>query len=90
MVDEQLLLDHKIAMEAQDAELARMLQEKERAKAKRARERARQKKLERQQQQQLEEEQMSAASGSLERPQRPDKLDLKPSLRELSLFELNY
>ncbi|OXU31237.1 hypothetical protein TSAR_014771 [Trichomalopsis sarcophagae] len=80
VVDEQLLLDHKIAMEAQDAELARMLQEKERAKAKRARERARQKKLERQQQQQLEEEQMSAASGSLERPQRPDKLDLKPSL----------
>ena len=82
------MLDHKIAMEAQDAELARMLQEKERAKAKRARERARQKKLERQQQQQqqqLEEEQLSA-NGSLERPQRPDQLDLKPSLCELSSF----
>jgi hypothetical protein len=55
VMDEQLLLDHKIAMEAQDAELARMLQEKERAKAKRARERARQKKLERQQQQQQQQ-----------------------------------
>lgn len=85
VVDEQLMLDHKIAMEAQDAELARMLQDKERAKAKRARERARQKKLERlqqqQQQQPVEEEELSA-SGSLERPTRPDKLDLKPSLRE--------
>lgn len=70
-VDDQFLLDQKIAMEAQDAELARMLQEKERAKAKKARERARQKKLERQQLQQLEEQ------NSVEKPQRPDRLDLR-------------
>lgn len=81
-IDSQVMLDHKIAMEAQDAELARMLQEKERAKAKRARERARQKKLERQQlkQQQPDDEEPEAAGSSgssLERPQRPDKLDLK-------------
>ncbi|KAJ8667485.1 hypothetical protein QAD02_009148 [Eretmocerus hayati] len=89
IVDDQLLLDHKIAMEAQDAELARMLQDKERARAKRARERARQKKLERQQQLQQQQQQSPqfgdedeelSTSGSLERPQRPDKLDLKPSL----------
>lgn len=60
-------------MEAQDAELARMLQEKERAKARRARERAKQKKLERQQMQQQQAEEQN----SMERPQRPDKLDLK-------------
>ncbi|XP_014211695.1 trichohyalin [Copidosoma floridanum] len=77
VMNEQLMLDHKFAMEAQDAELARMLQDKERAKAKRARERAKLKKLERQQQ--LEGEQ-SSVNGSLERPQRPDKLDLKPSI----------
>ena len=70
-VDEQVLLDQKIAMEAQDAELARMLQDKERAKARKARERARQRKLERQQLQKLEEQNLA------EKPQRPDKLDLK-------------
>ncbi|XP_015601336.1 coiled-coil domain-containing protein 50 isoform X2 [Cephus cinctus] len=71
-VDERYLLDRKIAMEAQDAELAKMLQDKERAKARRARERAKQRKLERQQlQQQLEEQ------NTIEKPQRPDKLDLK-------------
>ncbi|XP_043289424.1 coiled-coil domain-containing protein 50 [Venturia canescens] len=74
-VDDQLLLDRKIAMEAQDAELARMLQEKERAKARRARERARQKKLERQQMQQLE----AQSTTSIERPSRPDKLDIRPT-----------
>lgn len=72
-MDDQLMLDQKLAMEAQDAEFARMLQEKERAKARKAREKARQKKLERerQQQQQLEEQNL------VERPQRPDKLDLR-------------
>ncbi|EFN79225.1 Coiled-coil domain-containing protein 50 [Harpegnathos saltator] len=71
-VDDQLMLDQKLAMEAQDAELARMLQEKERAKARKARERARQKKLERErQQQQLDEQNLT------ERPQRPDRLDLR-------------
>ncbi|XP_015430941.1 PREDICTED: coiled-coil domain-containing protein 50 isoform X2 [Dufourea novaeangliae] len=69
-VDEQFLLDQKIAMEAQDAELARMLQDKERAKARKARQKARQRKLERQQKE-LEEQ------NTMERPQRPDKLDLK-------------
>ncbi|XP_053982843.1 coiled-coil domain-containing protein 50 isoform X2 [Hylaeus anthracinus] len=69
-VDEQFLQDQKIAMEAQDAELARMLQEKERAKVRKARERARQRKLERQLQK-LEEQNLT------EKPQRPDKLDLK-------------
>ncbi|XP_043668817.1 coiled-coil domain-containing protein 50 [Vespula pensylvanica] len=72
-VNEQLLLDQKIAMEAQDAELARMLQEKERAKARKARERARQKKLEKQQMQQLEQHTL------IDRPQRPDKIDLRNS-----------
>lgn len=84
---QQLAEDHKLAMEAQDAELARMLQDKERARAKRARERARQKKLERQQLQQ-QDEQLSVgggSGGSLERPPRPDKLDLKPSLREFDV-----
>ncbi|XP_046419738.1 coiled-coil domain-containing protein 50 [Neodiprion fabricii] len=71
MIDEQLLIDQKIAMEAQDAELARMLQDKERAKARRARERAKQKKLEKQQLQLLEEQ------NAIKKPQRPDKLDLK-------------
>lgn len=70
-IDEQLMIDQKIAMEAQDAELARMLQDKERAKARRARERAKQKKLEKQQLQLLEEQ------NAIEKPQRPDKLDLK-------------
>lgn len=70
-VDEQLMIDQKIAMEAQDAELARMLQDKERAKARRARERAKQKKLEKQQLQLLEEQ------NAIEKPQRPDKLELK-------------
>ncbi|XP_011633618.1 trichohyalin-like isoform X1 [Pogonomyrmex barbatus] len=68
--DERLILDQKLAMEAQDAELARMLQEKERAKARKARERAKQKKLERLQQQ-ADEQNLA------ERPQRPDRLDLK-------------
>lgn len=71
-VNEQLLMDEKIAMEAQDAELARMLQEKERAKIRKARQRARQRKLERQQQQLQSEEQ-----NHTDKPQRPDKLDLK-------------
>ncbi|CAK9817936.1 Coiled-coil domain-containing protein 50 [Anthophora plagiata] len=70
--NEQLLLDQKIAMEAQDAELARMLQEKERAKIRKARQRARQRKLERQQLQDLGEQNFTT-----EKPQRPDKLDLK-------------
>ncbi|XP_076236700.1 uncharacterized protein LOC143180689 [Calliopsis andreniformis] len=70
-VDEQILLDQKIAMEAQDAEFARMLQEKERAKLRKAKEKARQRKLERQQLQKLEEQNL------VEKPQRPDKLDLK-------------
>lgn len=48
-----------------------MLQDKERAKARRARERAKQKKLEKQQLQLLEEQ------NAIEKPQRPDKLDLK-------------
>ena len=67
-----------MAIEAQDAELARMLQEKERAKARRARERARQKKLERQQQLLQEQQQPQVEEhNSLEKVQRPDKLDLK-------------
>ncbi|XP_076631825.1 uncharacterized protein LOC143346964 [Colletes latitarsis] len=70
-IDDQFLQDQKIAMEAQDAELARMLQEKERAKVRKARERARQRKLERQQLEKLEEQNLK------EKPQRPDKLDLK-------------
>ncbi|XP_076756523.1 uncharacterized protein LOC143426774 isoform X2 [Xylocopa sonorina] len=70
-INEQLLLDQKIAMEEQDAELARMLQEKERAKIRKAKQRARQRKLERQQLQELEEQNLT------EKPQRPDRLDLK-------------
>ncbi|XP_043260031.1 coiled-coil domain-containing protein 50 [Colletes gigas] len=70
-IDDQFLQDQKIAMEAQDAELARMLQEKERVKIRKARERARQRKLERQQLEKLEEQNLK------EKPQRPDKLDLK-------------
>lgn len=65
-------MDRQLAMEMEDAELARMLQDKERAKARRAREKARQRKLERQQLKKLEEEQ-----NTTEKPQRPDKLDLK-------------
>lgn len=83
--DEQLMLDQKLAMEAQDAELARMLQEKERAKARKARERARQKKLERLQQQQADEQNLT------ERPQRPDRLDLKtPSIKSRTRYPANY
>ncbi|XP_060829478.1 coiled-coil domain-containing protein 50 isoform X2 [Bombus pascuorum] len=74
-VNEQLLLDQKIAMEAQDAELARMLQEKERAKIRKARQRAKQRKLERQQLQELEEQNL------MEKPQRPDRLELKGKTR---------
>lgn len=48
-ISDQFLKDQKIAMEAQDAEFAQMLQDKERIKARRARERAKQKKLNRQQ-----------------------------------------
>lgn len=68
-----------MAIEAQDAELARMLQDKERAKARRARERAKQKKLERQQQllQEQQQPQIEERNNSLEKVQRPDKLDLK-------------
>lgn len=78
-MDEQLMLDQKLAMEAQDAELARMLQDKERAKARKARERARQRKLERQQQQQLQQQQQQQfdEQNLAERPQRPDRLDLR-------------
>lgn len=75
-VDERLMLDQKLAMEAQDAELARMLQEKERAKARKARERARQKKLERERMQ-LQQQQQADKQNLTERSQRPDKLDLK-------------
>jgi len=86
--DEQMMLDQKLAMEAQDAELARMLQDKERAKARKARERARQRKLERerlQQQQQFEEQNV------MERPQRPDKLDLRtPPVKSRSRNPINY
>ncbi|KAL0116128.1 hypothetical protein PUN28_011176 [Cardiocondyla obscurior] len=85
--DEQLILDQKFAMEAQDAELARMLQEKERAKARRAREKAKQKKLERErlQQQQVDEQNLA------ERPQRPDKLDLKTlSIKNRGRYSANY
>lgn len=82
-------MDQKLAMEAQDAELARMLQEKERAKARKARERARQKKLERlqlqQQQQQTDEQNL------VERPQRPDKLDLKTlSIKNRTRYSASY
>ncbi|KAL2726699.1 coiled-coil domain-containing protein 50-like [Vespula squamosa] len=84
-VNEQLLLDQKIAMEAQDAELARMLQEKERAKARKARERARQKKLEKQQMQQLEQHTL------IDRPQRPDKIDLRNSSSKIrTRHDTNY
>lgn len=78
-MDEQLILDQKLAMEAQDAELARMLQDKERAKARKAREKARQRKLERQQQQQLQQQQFDEQNLA-ERPQRPDRLDLRTPL----------
>lgn len=76
-VDERLMLDQKLAMEAQDAELARMLQEKERAKARKARERVRQKKLERERIQLQQQQQLADEQNLTERPQRPDKLDLK-------------
>ncbi|XP_051170355.1 coiled-coil domain-containing protein 50 [Leptopilina boulardi] len=78
-INSQYLLDQKMAIEAQDAELARMLQDKERAKARRARERAKQKKLERQQQllQEQQQPQIEERNNSLEKVQRPDKLDLK-------------
>lgn len=80
------MLDQKLAMEAQDAELARMLQEKERAKARKARERARQKKLERERLQQQSDER-----NLMERPQRPDRLDLKPpSIKNRARYSANY
>ena len=79
-IDDQLILDRKIAMEAQDAEFARMLQDKERAKARRARERARQKKIERQQ---LQMQQLET-HGTIERPPRPDKLEVKPTYDSVS------
>lgn len=84
VVDPHLLFDQKIAMEAQDAELARMLQEKERAKARKARERARQRKLERQQLQQSKEH------DSIEKPQRPDKLELKGIQNKSRSRNINY
>ncbi|CAL7942476.1 unnamed protein product [Xylocopa violacea] len=84
-VNEQLLLDQKIAMEEQDAELARMLQEKERAKIRKAKQRARQRKLERQQLQELEEQNLA------EKPQRPDRLDLKSTQTKSRMQQpLNY
>ncbi|XP_011864624.1 PREDICTED: coiled-coil domain-containing protein 50 [Vollenhovia emeryi] len=84
--DERLMLDQKLAMEAQDAELARMLQDKERAKARKARERARQKKLERERLQQQADQQNLA-----ERPQRPDRLDLKAlSIKNRGRYSANY
>lgn len=67
------MLDQKLAMEAQDAELARLLHDKERAKVRKARERARLRKLERLQQQQQQADEQNLT----ERPQRPDRLDLK-------------
>lgn len=86
--DKQMILDQKLAMEAQDAELARMLQDKERAKARKARERARQRKLERerlQQQQQFDEQNI------IERPQRPDRLDLRsPTIKNRVRHPTNY
>lgn len=90
-LNDQEYLDHKIALEAQDAEFARLLQEKERQKAKRAKERARQRKLERQQlqqqQQQIQHQHQSSqdsndGASSLEGSQRPIKLDLKHSSRK--------
>lgn len=89
--DERIILDQKLAMEAQDAELARMLQDKERAKARKARERARQKKLERerlqQQQQQADEQNLTES----QRPQRPDRLDLKTlSNKNRTRYPTNY
>lgn len=85
-INEQLLLDQKVAMEAQDAELARMLQDKERAKARKAKERARQRKLEKQQmQQQLEQHTLT------DRTQRPDKIDLKTSMNKVRMrHDTNY
>lgn len=92
--DERLILDQKLAMEAQDAELARMLQEKERAKARKARERARQKKLERERlqlQQQQEQQQQTDEQNLVERPQRPDKLDLKTmSIKNRTRYSASY
>lgn len=88
--NEQLILDQKVAMEAQDAELARMLQDKERAKARKARERAKQKKLERQQQQQQQEQQRLEEQNLMEKAQRPDKLDLRTSVKNRSHHNMNY
>lgn len=92
--DEQLMLDQKLAMEAQDAELARMLQDKERAKIRKARERARQRKLERerlQQQQQQQQHQQQLEDPIVERPQRPDRLDLRtPPIKSRSRHPVNY
>lgn len=84
--DERLMLDQKLAMEAQDAELARMLQEKERAKARKARERAKQKKMERLQLQQQQTDEQNL----MERPQRPDKLDLKILSKNRTRYSANY
>ncbi|XP_071640247.1 uncharacterized protein [Temnothorax longispinosus] len=90
--DERLMLDQKLAMEAQDAELARMLQEKERTKARKARERARQKKLERERLQLQQQQQQQADEQNLtERPQRPDRLDLKTvSIKNRGRYSANY
>ncbi|XP_071577127.1 uncharacterized protein [Temnothorax nylanderi] len=92
--DERLMLDQKLAMEAQDAELARMLQEKERTKARKARERARQKKLERERlqlQQQQQQQQQADEQNLTERPQRPDRLDLKTvSIKNRARYSANY
>ncbi|EZA53871.1 hypothetical protein X777_06574, partial [Ooceraea biroi] len=85
--DEQMMLDQKLAMEAQDAELARMLQDKERAKARKARERARQRKLERERLQQQQQQEQNVA----ERPQRPDRLDLRtPPVKNRARHPANY
>ncbi|XP_012217118.1 coiled-coil domain-containing protein 50-like isoform X2 [Linepithema humile] len=88
---EQFMLDQKLAMEAQDAELARMLQDKERAKARRARERAKQKKLERERLQQQQQQQQLDEQNLVERPQRPDRLDLRtPPVKNRARNPVNY
>ncbi|XP_029178668.1 coiled-coil domain-containing protein 50 [Nylanderia fulva] len=91
--DQQLMLDQKLAMEAQDAELAKMLQDKERAKARKARERARQKKLERErlQQQEQQQQQQFEEQNPMTRPPRPDRLDLKtPPVKNRTRHPVNY
>lgn len=60
--------DRMVALEAQDKELARMLQEREKAKAKRAKERARLRKLQREQEAQMERDDTNMLSESYANP----------------------